>query len=50
MENEMKNDYDLYSAITFFLVGMGVGSVLTLVFNPKHRIALEEIKGWRRAA
>ena len=49
-ENEMKNDYDLYSAITFFLVGMGVGSVLTLVFNPKHRIALEEIKGWRRAA
>ncbi len=53
MENAMKNEYDVYSALTFFMVGLGVGSVLTLVFNPRHRIALEGIKGikgWRRAA
>ena len=50
MEPTTRNDYDLYSAVTFFLVGMGVGSVLALVFNPRHRVVLEGIKSWRRAA
>jgi uncharacterized membrane protein YraQ (UPF0718 family) len=31
--NESK--YDLHSAITFLLVGLGIGSVLAIVFNPK---------------
>jgi hypothetical protein len=31
----MKREYDLDSAITFLLIGLGVGSVLGIVFNPK---------------
>lgn len=50
MEGATKSEYDLYSAITFFLVGLGVGSVLALVFNPRQRVALEAINSWRRAA
>jgi hypothetical protein len=53
MERAKKSEYDVHSAITFFLVGLGVGSVLTIVFNPKNRIMLEGVKGlngWRRAA
>jgi hypothetical protein len=48
----MKSEYDLYSAITFLVVGLGIGSVLAIVFNPKKRVALEGIKGingWRNA-
>jgi hypothetical protein len=44
------SEYDVYSAITFFLVGMGAGSVLAIIFNPKNRVALEGIHGSRRAA
>jgi len=50
MENATKGEYDLHSAVTFFLVGLGVGSVLALVFNPGHRVALEAINSRRRAA
>jgi hypothetical protein len=32
---DMKNEYDLDSAITFLMVGLGIGSVLALIFNPK---------------
>ena len=46
-----KSEYDLNSAITFLLVGMGIGSVLAIVFNPKlnpkQRGAPEEINRWR---
>jgi hypothetical protein len=36
MENAMiKGKYDLNSAVTFFLAGLGVGAVLVLAFNPK---------------
>jgi hypothetical protein len=45
----MKSEYDLCSAITFLLVGLGIGSVLAIVFNPKQRVALEEINSWRTA-
>jgi hypothetical protein len=41
MEGATKSEYDLYSAVTFFLVGVGVGSVLALVFNPRQRVALD---------
>ncbi len=41
------NKYDLNSAITFLLVGLGVGSVLSIVFNPKRRVAPEKIDRWR---
>jgi hypothetical protein len=49
----MKNEYDLDSAVTFFLVGLGMGSFLALamVFNPKQqRFRLErrkEVRNWR---
>jgi hypothetical protein len=42
-----KSEYDLNSAITFLLVGLGVGSVLSIVFNPKQRAAPEEINSRR---
>jgi len=45
----MKSEYDLCSAITFLLVGLGIGSVLAIVFNPKQRVALEGINSWRTA-
>jgi hypothetical protein len=44
MEGATKRQYDLYSAVTFFLVGVGVGPVLALVCNPKQRVALEGIR------
>ena len=34
-----ESEYDLYSAITFLLVGLGIGSLLAIVFNPKPRLA-----------
>jgi hypothetical protein len=34
-----RGDYDLNSAITFLLVGLGIGSVVAIAFNPKRRIA-----------
>ena len=40
----MKNEYDLASAITFFLAGLGIGSVLALIFNPRERLRLEGSK------
>jgi hypothetical protein len=42
-----ESEYDLYSAITFLLVGLGIGSVLAIVFNPKQRVAPEGINSWR---
>jgi hypothetical protein len=47
MRNE--NEYDTYSAITFLLLGLGIGTFLTLVCNPKMRQRLKptEINNWR---
>jgi hypothetical protein len=50
----MKSEYDLYSAVTFLLVGLGIGSFLAIVFNPSQnnpsqRGALEGINSWRTA-
>jgi hypothetical protein len=42
-----ESEYDLNSAITFLLVGLGIWSVLSIVFNPKQRTAPEEINSWR---
>jgi hypothetical protein len=50
MEDATRGEYDLYSAVTFFLVGVGVGSVLALLFNPRQRATLESIHSWRKAA
>jgi hypothetical protein len=50
MEGATKNEYDLSSAVTFFLVGLGVGSILALVFTPRQRVALEALNTSRRAA
>jgi hypothetical protein len=39
MENEMmKSEYDATSAVTFLLVGLGVGSFLTMVFGPRTKL------------
>jgi hypothetical protein len=44
----MKSEYDVHSAITFLLVGLGIGSVLATVFKPKQRVPREdEGKGGR---
>ena len=40
-------EYDLYSAITFLLVGLGIGSVLAIAFNPKQNVAPEGINSRR---
>ncbi len=42
-----ESEYDLYSAITFLLVGLGIGSLLAIIFNPKQRIAPAGIDSWR---
>jgi hypothetical protein len=38
-----KSEYDLNSAITFLLVGLGIGSVLSLCFGLKRREAEERV-------
>jgi hypothetical protein len=46
----MRNEYDLNSAITFLLVGLGIESLLAIVLNPKGRLRLErsgEARSWR---
>jgi hypothetical protein len=48
----MKTEYDLDSAITFLLIGLGIGSVLGIVFNPKQSVSLEwaeRVNRWRTA-
>jgi len=48
----MKSEYDVYSAVTFLLVGLGIGSILAIVFNPKQKVALDRVRGidgWRAA-
>jgi hypothetical protein len=45
----MRNEYEPYSAVTFLLLGLGIGTVVALVCNPKmrQRVELERINGWR---
>ena len=31
----MKSEYDMQTAITFLLIGVGAGAVLTLLCNPR---------------
>jgi hypothetical protein len=38
-------EYDLYSAITFLLVGLGIGSLLAIVFNPQQRVMTVDSRG-----
>jgi hypothetical protein len=33
----MRNAYDPYSAVTFLLLGLGIGAVLTIVCSPEMR-------------
>jgi hypothetical protein len=46
----MKSQYDLSSAVTFLLVGLGLGSVLTILFGPSTEPGRrsERITGWER--
>jgi hypothetical protein len=43
----MKSEYDLCTAITFLLVGLGIGSALVIVLKPSQRDELEGIRGIR---
>jgi len=51
----MKSEYDLNSAIAFFLVGLGIGSALAMLFDPKQRVTIDGIRrdkgiaSWRTA-
>lgn len=48
----MKSEYDLYSAVTFLLVGLGIGSILAIACSPKQRVGLDRGRGhdrWRAA-
>lgn len=48
----MKSEYDLYSAVTFLLVGLGIGSILAIACSPKQRVTLDGVRGldrWRAA-
>jgi hypothetical protein len=53
MKGEMmkseKSEYDLYSAVTFLLIGLGLGAVFGMVFNPKtkQRVRLQGINSRR---
>jgi uncharacterized membrane protein YraQ (UPF0718 family) len=40
----MKSEYDVHSAITFLLLGVGIGSVLAIVFKPKQSVTVDGIK------
>lgn len=40
-------EYDLNSAITFLLVGLGIGAILAMVFDPKQKAPLEGMNGRR---
>jgi hypothetical protein len=50
----MKREYEVDSAITFLLIGLGIGSVLGIVLNPKQkqRVPLQgtkRVNRWRAA-
>jgi len=51
----VKSEYDLNSAIAFLLVGLGIGSALVMLFDPKQRVTIEGIRrdkgidSWRTA-
>jgi len=49
MMKSEKSGYDLYSAVTFLLLGLGIGTILALVCNPKmrQRVGPEGINGRR---
>lgn len=44
----MRNEYEPNTAVTFLLLGLGVGTVLALVCSPqvRQRAKLEEINSW----
>jgi hypothetical protein len=49
MENEMmRSEYDVTSAVTFLLVGLGLGSFLTIVFGPRTKLEgrSEGVNSW----
>lgn len=49
MMKSEKIGYDLYSAVTFLLIGLGLGTVFAMVFNPntQQRVRLEGINSRR---
>jgi len=52
MSNRRKAKYELGSAVTFFLIGLGIGASSVLVHDPmpRSRAALASLKHWRSAA
>jgi hypothetical protein len=46
----MRNGYDPYSAVTFLLLGLGIGAVLTILCSPEMRQGGVEKFGSRRTS
>jgi hypothetical protein len=46
----MRNEYDPYSAVTFLLLGLGIGAVVAIVCKPTMRqtVRAEGINSWHR--
>ena len=48
MQRATRNsEYDLNSAVTFLLLGLGLGAVLGIAFNPKQNVAPQGINSRR---
>jgi hypothetical protein len=47
----IKSEYAANSAVTFFMLGLGIGTFLAILFNPnKEGAGRGAINGWRTAA
>jgi hypothetical protein len=46
----MTNEYEPHTAVTFLLLGLGIGTVIALVCNPKigERVQPRGINSWRK--
>lgn len=38
----IKPEYDVYSAVTFLLVGLGIGAMLAIVFDPLNKPGIRQ--------
>lgn len=40
----MRTEYDIYTAVTFLMVGLGVGAVVALMLAPRPRVSFGETR------
>jgi hypothetical protein len=47
----LQSQYDLSTAVTFLMAGLGIGSLLAILFSPRsERLALIPSRGMQRAS